>query len=312
MTCDWCSLSTVGLVFLVLIAVRVAKLVYETYGAKANFKKYLKTGSWAIVTGASEGIGRSMAVELAKQGLNVCVIARTKSKLAEVVAEVQQLKVKGTAVEFDFGAATGASYKQLFAELDKLDVAILVNNVGINYEYANYFAEVDVETDLRLLKVNCESQIQMTKYFLRRLQDKKGGAIVNLSSFTATGAPMPMLATYAATKSFNRGFSNALSFEVASRGIDVLTVMPNLVISKMTQGASTRAPKPSFLKVSSSSMARQTLQKLGSTMETAGHVNHCIIEAVTGLLPTALLGGQVLKMHKDVKRRAEKKKTEAQ
>jgi 17beta-estradiol 17-dehydrogenase / very-long-chain 3-oxoacyl-CoA reductase len=302
--------STLGVAVAVLIVVRIAKFLYETYVAKANFKKYLKTGSWAVVTGASEGIGRALAVELAKQGFNVCVIARTKAKLAEVVAEIQQLKVKGSAVEFDFGAATATSYKQLFSELDRLDVSVLVNNVGINYEYANYFSEVDIETDLRILKVNCESQIQMTKYFLRRL-DKQSGAIVNLSSFTAT-APAPMLATYAGTKCFNRGFSNSIAYEVGQRGIDVLTVMPNLVISRMTTGASTRVPKPSFLKVSASSMARQTLQKLGSTLETAGHFNHGVIEAVTGFLPTALLGGQILKMHKDVKRRAERKKTDAQ
>ena len=302
-----CSFTTLGVAAAVLIAARVLKFIYENYVAKANLKQYLRTGSWAVVTGASEGIGRALAVELAKNGFNVCVIARTKSKLDDVVVEIQQQKTKGLAVEFDFGAGTAASYKKLFDELDRLDLSVLVNNVGINYEYANYFDEVDVETDLRILKVNCESQLQMTKYFLRRLAGKKGGAIVNLSSFTAT-APAPMLATYAGTKCFNRGFSDAIAFEVKQRGIDVLTVMPNLVISRMTTGASTKAPKPSFLKVSASSMARQTLKKLGVSLETAGHVNHVIIEAVTGLLPTSLLGGQILKMHKDVKRRAERKK----
>jgi 17beta-estradiol 17-dehydrogenase / very-long-chain 3-oxoacyl-CoA reductase len=289
-------------------ALRIASFLYETYVAKTNFKKYLKSGSWAVVTGASEGIGYALALELARQGFNVCVISRTKAKLAEVVAEIEKLGVKGTAVEFDFATGSSATYKQLFSELDRLDVSVLVNNVGVNYDYANYFAEVDIETDLRILKVNCESQIQMTKYFLRRV-DKKTGAIVNLSSFTAS-APAPMLATYAGSKCFNRGFSNSIAFEVGSRGVDVLTVMPNLVISRMTTGVSTRAPKPSFLKVSASSMARQTLQKLGSTLETCGHVNHGIIAAAASLMPTSLVGGQILKMHKDVKRRAERKKAQ--
>lgn len=300
--------SWLGVAAAVVIALRIVSFLYETYVAKANFKKYLKSGSWAVVTGASEGIGYALALELARQGFNVCVISRTKAKLAEVVAEIEKLGVKGSAVEFDFASGSTATYKQLFSELDRLDVSVLVNNVGVNYDYANYFAEVDVETDLRILKVNCESQIQMTKYFLRRV-DKKTGAIVNLSSFTAS-APAPMLATYAGSKCFNRGFSNAIAFEVCSRGVDVLTVMPNLVISRMTTGVSTRAPKPGFLKVSASSMARQTLQKLGSTLETAGHVNHGIIAAVASLLPASLVGSQILKMHKDVKRRAERKKAQ--
>lgn len=313
MPCDCCctaALVGLGALTALVFLYKIVTFVRLNYFTSVNLKKkYSKAGSWAIVTGASEGIGYAFAKDLAKRGFNVCVIARSKDKLQSTVQEIEQLKVKGKAVSFDFSTATAKDYEKLFAELDTLDVALLVNNVGVNYEYANYFDEVAVEEDLRLIKVNCEAMVQMSKYVLNRLKEKKAGGIVNISSFTAT-TPTPMLATYAGTKSFNMGFSNALHYEAKKHNVDVLTVSPNLTISKMTQGSSTKEPKASFLQVKAAPVARGALNQLGSTMHTSGHVNHGIIESVFGLLPLDFKSNKVLQMHKDVKRRAERKKTQ--
>jgi len=268
--------------------------------------KYGKVGSWAVVTGASEGIGHAIAVELSQRGFNVCVIARTKSKLDEAVAEIESNRVKGLAIPFDFSAATNDQYKALFAQLDTLDIGILVNNVGINYDYANYFDAVGNEVDDRLIKVNCEPMIRLSKYIIPRFKTKKGGAIVNLASFTAT-TPSPMLSTYAGTKSFARSFSDGMAYELAEFGIDVLTVKPGLVVSKMTQGTGSRPPKPSFTMVAAKPMARQTLNKLGSTVETSGHVNHAIIESIWSWLPEGTSSKIILGINKTTKSKAERK-----
>lgn len=301
------ALTALGAVAAIVLGLRLLKFINSAFFVSTNLKrKYAKAGDWAVVTGASEGIGQAMAVELSKRGFNVCVIARSKDKLAATEETMQKNGVQTRSISFDFSTATASDYKALFSQLDTLAVAILVNNVGINYTYANYFDEVDIEEDLRILKVNCESQLQMTKYVVRRLKAKRCGGIVNLSSFTSS-TPSPLLSTYAATKSFNLGFSQSLAYEVEQAGIDVLAVTPNLVISRMTTGVSTKAPKPSFLKVAAGPMARQTLNQLGSSKVTAGHRNHAIIEGVLSFLPTSLVANNILKMHKDVKRRAEKK-----
>ncbi|CUF35464.1 short chain dehydrogenase, putative [Bodo saltans] len=301
-----CALTAVGAVAAVYLVARFVQFLSLQFASPNLKQKYAKAGTWAVVTGASEGIGQALALDFAKRGFNVCVIARSKDKLASVVEEIEKKKVQGKAISFDFSTASSHDYKKLFNELDAIELAVLVNNVGVNYTYANYFDEVDIEEDLRILKVNCEAQLQMTKYAVRRLRPKKSGAIISLSSFTAT-TPSPLLSTYTATKSFNYGFSNSLAFELQGTGIDVLTVTPNLVISRMTSGVSTKAPKPSFLKVSASAMARQTLNALGTTKVTSGHRNHAIIEGVLSFLPVDFVGNQILKMHKDIKKRAERK-----
>lgn len=309
MTCICTStLAAAGALAIAYFAMRFLSFIRSSFFVSVNLKKkYAKAGNWAVVTGASEGIGQAMSIELAKRGFNVCVIARSEGKLAAVEAEMKEkYSVETKAISFDFSTATAADYKALFAKLDGVELALLVNNVGVNYTYANYFDEVDIEEDLRIVKVNCEAQLQMSKYALRRLKPKRCGGIVNLASFTAT-TPSPMLATYAATKSFNLGFSQSLAYEAKGCGVDVLAVTPNLVISRMTTGVSTKAPKPSFLKVAASPMARQTLNQLGSSTVTSGHRNHAIIEGILSLLPTSFVAGKILAMHKDVKRRAERK-----
>ncbi|CCW72331.1 unnamed protein product [Phytomonas sp. Hart1] len=300
-------LSAVGIATLGVFCVKVILFVKVNFMTTNDMKrKYGKAGGWALVTGASEGIGHAMALDLGRRGFNVCVIARTKSKLDVVVDELRGVGVEGRAISFDFAEATPADWTNLCAQLDTLEIAVLVNNVGVNYDYTNYFDEVPLQTDLRLLKVNCESTLRMSKYVVPNMRAKGAGAIVCLSSFSGI-TPTPLLATYAGTKAFNGYFGNALSYELKHFGIDVLTVTPNLVVSRMTQGVSTRKPRETFLTVNADQMAHQTLDRLGSVYQTAGHRNHVIIEAIIKLMPVDFISNQILKLHISTKKRAEKR-----
>lgn len=314
-SCALCetSLQCIGAAAVLYAAVKVLNFVRTNYFVSCNpAKRYAKAGSWAVVTGASDGIGRAFAEELAKKGMNVCIIARTKSKLDEVAEEITKRGAQAKVVVFDFADATPHQYKKLFTELDSIQIGVLVNNVGINYLYGKDYDRVDVEEDMRILKVNCESQLQMTKYVLPKMKEKRCGAIINLSSVSAL-LPAPLLATYAATKSFNLTFSSALQSEVSRYGIDVLSVTPNTVVSKMTQGVSTRKPKSNFFIVPANAMARQTINKLAATHQTAGHANHALLEAVFTSLPRfvqeKVIGGAIRSAAKKAeKREAEQKK----
>eukprot|EP01084_Bolivina_argentea_P228620 386097_1 len=248
-----------------------------------------------------------MAVDLARRGMNVCVIARTKSKLEEVADEIKQHNVEAKVVAFDFSETSAHSYKKMFHELDSIDIGVLVNNVGINYEFPKDYDSVPIEEDTRILNVNCESQLQMTKYVVPRMKAKRCGAIINMGSFSGV-TPTAMLATYAASKSFNAHFSNCLAVELKPHGIDVLTVRPNLIITNMTIGAGNKTPKPSFLRVATIPAVRQILSKVGTVMMTAGHPNHCLIEALVTSAPVSFVNNQILKMHKSINKRAQRKK----
>ncbi|KPA81974.1 putative mitochondrial short-chain dehydrogenase [Leptomonas pyrrhocoris] len=301
-------LSTIGAAALGVVLFKVLSFVKINYMTSLNMKKrYGKAGDWAVVTGASEGIGHAMAIDLGRRGFNVCVIARTQSKLDSVIEELKQIGVEGKAIPFDFASATPQNYDKLFAELDKIQIAVLINNVGVNYSYTNYFDEVDLETDLRILKVNCEATVRMTKYIVPKMKAKRSGAIVVMGSVSAV-VPAPFLCTYAGTKAFNVAFGSSLHYELKEFGIDVLAVSPNMVVSKMTQGVSTRKPRETFLMVNAAKMAHQTLNKLGSVPKTPGHVNHAFLEAVMTSLPVNLVSNKVLALHKSIKRKAERKR----
>ncbi|XQJ30305.1 short chain dehydrogenase/KR domain/Enoyl-(Acyl carrier protein) reductase, putative [Leishmania guyanensis] len=301
-------ISTVGAVVLGLILFKIMRFVKINYLTTLNMKKrYGKAGDWAVVTGASEGIGHAMAIDLGHRGFNVCVIARTMSKLESVVEELKQLGVQGKAISFDFASATPEQYDEMFAELNKIEIAVLVNNVGVNYPYTNYFDEVDLETDLRVLKVNCESSLRMTKYVVPKMKVKRCGAIVMLGSVSAV-TPAPLLCTYAGTKAFNLSFASGLHYELKEFGIDVLAVSPNMVVSKMTQGLSSRKPRETFLMVNADCMAHQTFDKLGSVPQTSGHRNHAILETIIKALPTDFVSNKILLTNKSIKRKAERKR----
>ncbi|KAK7196620.1 short chain dehydrogenase [Novymonas esmeraldas] len=302
------ALSVVGAVALGVVLFKVISFVKVNYFTELNMKKrYGKAGDWAVVTGASEGIGLAMAIDLGRRGFNVCVIARTQSKLDSVVEDLKKLGVQGKSISFDFASATPQNYDELFAELNKIEIAVLVNNVGVNYSYTNYFDEVDLETDLRLLKVNCEASVRMTKYAVPKMKAKHCGAIVMLGSVSAV-SPAPLLCTYAGTKAFNLSFGSGLYYELKEFGIDVLAVSPNMVVSKMTQGLSSRKPRETFLMVNADKMAHQTLNKLGSVPQTPGHSNHAVLEAVAKALPIDFVSNKILEAHKSIKRKAERKR----
>ncbi|EKF26828.1 hypothetical protein MOQ_009464 [Trypanosoma cruzi marinkellei] len=304
LTCSF--LAYVGAVSVALSLYRLVKFLYVNLVASADLKrKYARAGDWAIVTGATEGIGYAMAMELARRGFNVCAIARTRSKLDTVVAEIEKKGVQGKAVVFDFSTADAQAYKGLFAELELLEVAILVNNVGVNYAYANYFDEADGEEDMKMLKVNCEATLRMTRFIVPRLKAKRAGGIVFLSSISAT-VPSPMLSAYAGTKSLSLAFGEALAYELQPYGVDVLTVTPSLVVSKMTQGVSSRKPKETFMMVNAAAMAHQTLNKLGIVKRTAGHINHALLSSCIRILPESLVSNKILTLHQAIKRRAER------
>lgn len=304
--CD-CVAKCVGYLFIAYVIIGILRWIQVNFFASVNVKsKYNPTGDkWAVVTGASDGIGRAMAVDLAKRGINVVIIARSKDKLNEVAQKIEERKVQAKVIQFDFSTAGDAQYAELFAQLDKLSVTMLVNNVGINYEHPMGYTESDISMDLKMLKVNCETQLRMTKYVLPKMKANRYGAIVDLSStFSRAGAPL--LSTYGGTKAFNAHFSSSLATEVAEFGIDVLTVYPMMVCSQMSG-----RKRPTFDCPDARVMAAHTLNKLGSVSQTPGHRHHALLWSIASWLPMSLIDGKLLSINKGVQKKALKKKAES-
>lgn len=128
-----------------------------------NIKK--KFGQWAVVTGATDGIGKAMAFEFAKKGLSVVLISRSQEKLNECSVELQarhpKAEVKVLAVDYtDFSASVRTKVATF---LEGMDIGVLVNNVGISYPYTKFFHELEDDRVDQLITLNVNSTTWMTR-----------------------------------------------------------------------------------------------------------------------------------------------------
>lgn len=165
-----------------------------------NLKKY---GSWAVVTGPTDGIGKGFAFQLARKGLNLVLVGRNPDKLKDVsdsiMAKYGQTQIKTVVVDFSGDLDEGV--KRIKGAIEGLEVGVLINNVGVSYPYARYFHEVDEKLLADLLKVNIEGTTKVTQAVLPVMIQRKKGAIVNIGSGAAIVVPSdPLYAVYAATK----------------------------------------------------------------------------------------------------------------
>lgn len=181
------------------------------------------SGKWALVTGASSGIGAALAWELAGRGAKLILTARRRARLEALAAELGAKGIETRIIVADlydpaapveiFNATEGAG----------LTVDILVNNAGLG-QYGNFYAS-PMEQELSQVRVNCEAVVRLTRLFLPRMVERRRGWVLVVAS-TASYQPIPYLTTYAATKVFDRYFAQGLAAEVKRFGVKVTTLCP--------------------------------------------------------------------------------------
>ncbi|CAG0896890.1 unnamed protein product [Cyprideis torosa] len=231
-----------------------------------------------VVTGATDGIGKAYAMELANAGMDVVLISRTLSKLNDVAKEIEdtyQVKTKVVAVDF----TRTDIYETISKELEDLDIGILVNNVGMSYQYPEYFLELPNgdKTTMDLINCNVVSVAMMTRVVLPRMTEKRKGVIINLASISAESA-VPLLSLYGATKSFVTSFSQSLHAEYSSKGIIVHLVIPGYVATQMSgiRRASMSVPCPKTFVMSD-------LRSIGWLSRTGGYWFHVLLVSLTDI-----------------------------
>jgi len=180
-------------------------------------------GKWALVTGASAGIGAALARELAGRGANLILTARRKERLDALAQELGAYGVEVRTVVADL--FDPASPREIYEATEGagIPVDILINNAGLGQFGA--FAHAPIEQELAQIRVNCEAMVHLARLFVPRMVERRRGWVLVLAS-TASFQPIPFLNTYAATKVFDRFFAEALAAEVAEFGIKVTALCP--------------------------------------------------------------------------------------
>ena len=183
----------------------------------AFLKRY---GPWALVAGASEGIGEAFARELARRGLNLVLVARRKEPLEAAAREIAAMAgVQVRCIPLDLARVYAAA--AIEKELAGLDVGLVVYNAAL--APAGEFLEIPLDEQLASIDVNVRGPLEMAHHFGQRMASRGSGGIVLMSSLTAFQGS-PFVATYGASKSFLLSLAEGLWFELAPRGVDVLAV----------------------------------------------------------------------------------------
>ncbi|KAL7553477.1 hypothetical protein ACHAWF_016752 [Thalassiosira exigua] len=202
--------------------------------------KLTKCGKYAVVTGATDGIGKAYSLALAKRGMSLVLISRTESKLKAVAEEIDAKGYGYKGVEktkyivCDYSNFDEEARARVAKELEGLDIGVLINNVGQSYRYPRFFHELPAEEVQAMIEMNVNSTVWMTKMVIDGMVERKRGAIVNLSSGSADHT-MPLLAEYGAAKMFVERFSESLDAEYRGRGVRVQCQIPFYVATKLAK-----------------------------------------------------------------------------
>ncbi|MEM7572906.1 MAG: SDR family NAD(P)-dependent oxidoreductase [Bacteroidota bacterium] len=198
-----------------------------------------KYGDWALVTGATSGIGKGIANQLAMVGFNLVITGRRKSLLAALTNDFAQYhNAEIVAISGDLSQAE--EVQRLLEETALLPIGISILNAG--FGTSGGFLKADIATEANMLDLNCRSLLLMTHHFARQFAQKKGGAIVLMSSMVAFQG-VPNAANYAATKAYVQSLGEALAVELRPQGIDVLCAAPGPVESEFAERANMRLGK---------------------------------------------------------------------
>ncbi|HTQ29152.1 MAG TPA: SDR family oxidoreductase [Puia sp.] len=188
--------------------------------------------SYAVITGASKGIGKAMAEELATKGYSLLLVARSADLLQELSSRLAgRYGVKADCLAVDLSATDAAEKVYQHCRNNQYPVTVLVNNAG--YGLSGSFEKYSLADELNMMQVNMSALVQMTRLFLPVLRDQPKAYILNIAS-TAAYQAVPYMSLYAGTKAFVLTFSRGLRWELRKSGVSVTCVSPGATDTEFT------------------------------------------------------------------------------
>ncbi|KAJ7945489.1 very-long-chain 3-oxoacyl-CoA reductase 1 [Quillaja saponaria] len=282
-------LSSLGFLIILKKFISFLKWVFNNF---LRTPKDLKTyGSWALITGSTDGIGKAFAYQLAQKGLNLILVSRNSHKLKTVSTEIQAMfpDTKIKKIKLDFSGNVTSGLRLIEEAVRDVDLGVLINNVGITYPAAMFFHEVDEKVWMDIVRVNLEGTSNVTRAVLPGMIERKRGAVVNIGSGASIVVPShPLYAIYAATKAYVDQLSRCLYVEYKQFGIDVQCQVPLYVATKMASRVAA-TEESSFFIPSACDYGRAAVRQIGFEPRCSPYWTHSIQWFFAGFLPEPLL-----------------------
>jgi len=249
---------------------------------------------FALITGATAGIGYELAKLFAADNFNLVLIARDEVRLKNVAAELQNAhKIEAIVLPKDL--SNDSAPQEIFERLRDTAVSVLVNIAGFGSQGA--FIDEKLELSLKMRHVNMDALVELTRLFLPPMLSRRQGRILSVGS-TAGFQPVPFTNIYHATKAFVFSFSVALAEELAGTGITVTTLCPGLTKTEFHQRAGVERSSRWLPMMSSQEVARIGYRGLmtGKRIVIPGWRNK-LTAAVSRRLPATFTAGIVRRMN---------------
>ena len=241
----------------------------------------------ALITGASAGIGESFANALGKEGFDLVLVARREEKLNTLAARIKErYDIEVLVVAQDLTALDCADRIYERVAEKGWRVSFLVNNAGSGS--MDPYTDVDDETHLRMVDLNCRAPVAMTNRFLPPMVDAANGAIIYLAS-TVAYVPVPYMSVYSATKAFNLFLSESLFPECRKRGVDVLSLAPGYTETEFAEVADMDASVPRIVTATPDAVVRHSLKAIGRRPATVHGLGNWLMTFFTRFVPRRLV-----------------------
>lgn len=249
-------------------------------------------GRWALVTGASAGIGIALARELASRGTKLILTARRTERLQAMATEFEGKGTEVRIVTADLNDPNGPQQIYDATAGAGLVVDILINNAGLG-QYGAFVGSA-VDQELSQVRVNCEAMVRLSRLFVPHMVERRRGWVMILAS-TASFQPVPYLTTYSATKAFDRFFALGLEAEVARFGVKVTALCPGPTESEFFEVARSENFMPGG-RQSAEDVARLGVDALARGQRTiVPYFSGRAIALLTRFLPVGLITTQIEK-----------------
>ncbi|CAI2354140.1 unnamed protein product [Caenorhabditis sp. 36 PRJEB53466] len=272
---EWLLIG-VGFVALLYVLYRLLVSLFNILGPYVLFRpidlKKRAGASWAVVTGATDGIGKSYTFELASRGFNVFLVSRTQSRLDTTKREILERHPQVEA---------------LLATLNEVNIGVLINNVGAFYEYPEVLHKVEggVAAIANIVTINTLPPTLLSAGIIPQMLTRKAGIIVYIGSF-AGASKMSEWAVYSAAKKYVSWFTAILRKEYGNQGITFQNIAPMMV----------------------DSFAKSALNTIGHVGETTGYFSHQIQAEGMSLLPEFVVDRAIVGVSAKIRNAALEKK----
>ena len=219
-----------------------------------------KTGKWALITGASSGIGQEFAAQLAELGMNLVLVARRTEKLKQIASKLKEVHaIETELITADLSA--GNFLESITRNTNGLEIELLISNAGATIPGS--FHKRDLTELNAHLHLNTNAHMQLTHYFGNKMKSRGSGGIILVSSTGAFSA-MPYMSNYTAAKAYVLSLGEAMHLELKPYGVCVLVLLPGPTETPMTmEAAGMDSKKLPVTFMPTNTVVRGALKKLG-------------------------------------------------